>query len=587
MALDELRLKASAMKQEADKERALGEKREERLQGQLKAAQEEREKLKFQLETWRTEAANAQRETAEYKREAAVAVSEAASAKSKAELAEFEITKRETKLKALQSKQQADLDVKVAEKVADIKRDALEKVLEAKLKAAEREEKAADMAREAAELKAKLARKEADLEEGITTAVRARSEVTAAEGRAMAAEQRYATERKDITRIQLEWAIQKEKDEHDKTAATMEAIEAEKNKLERNLLKANSETAAWRQKAGALEMELMTVGKVKDEAVYVATKAERKCAEATSALSGVQEQALQEQQAKIVATVHVAIGLSELKKMELSLEEEQLVAESVMDELSRLLAERDGITVEAAARSVRQLAVQRALEMAKERQAELEKLTVPGEGGKKPPREKGEKKSKAEARLDASKAKIAQAPVSPAPVVRSPLDKGAGGVGVAMVMPSATDKGSANPESQGQPVLADATSKGESKGEGEGDSSPSRMKRLSHKTMADKPEGPESTRGGQGRSTKASGGSSGKAGGSKTKGAAKGGSGAKNGILSNTTSSTSSPKNTERAEPAAVHVQPVLASVREALLEQQVAVAGKAAKSRGHPSQSR
>jgi hypothetical protein len=66
------------------------------------------------------------------------------------------------------------------------------------------------MAREAAELKAKLARKEADLEEGITTAVRARSEVTAAEGRAMAAEQRYATERKDITRIQLEWAIQKE-----------------------------------------------------------------------------------------------------------------------------------------------------------------------------------------------------------------------------------------------------------------------------------------------------------------------------------------------------------------------------------------
>jgi hypothetical protein len=289
----------------------------------------------------------------------------------------------------------------------------------------------------------------------------------------------------------------------------------------------------------------------------------------------------------MVATVHVAIGLSELKKMELSLEEEQLVAESVMDELSRLLAERDGITVEAAARSVRQLAVQRALEMAKERQAELEKLTVPGEGGKKPPREKGEKKSKAEARLDASKAKIAQAPVSPAPVVRSPLDKGAGGVGVAMVMPSATDKGSANPESQGQPVLADATSKGESKGEGEGDSSPSRMKRLSHKTMADKPEGPESTRGGQGRSAKASGGSSGKAGGSKTKGAAKGGSGAKNGILSNTTSSTSSPKNTERAEPAAVHVQPVLASVREALLEQQVAVAGKAAKSRGHPSQSR
>jgi heat shock protein HslJ len=79
--------------------------------------------------------------------------------------------------------------------------------------------------------------------------------------------------------------------------------------------------------------------------------------------------------------------------------------------------------------------------------------------------------------------------------------------------------------------------------------------------MADKPEGPESTRGGQGRSAKASGGSSGKAGGSKTKGAAKGGSGAKNGILSNTTSSTSSPKNTERAEPAAVHVQPVLASV--------------------------
>lgn len=80
--------------------------------------------------------------------------------------------------------------MRVAEKVAEVKRDALERILEAKSEAAEREERAAVMAKEAAELQARLARKEAELEEGITTAVRAKTEVTAAEGRAMAAEQR-------------------------------------------------------------------------------------------------------------------------------------------------------------------------------------------------------------------------------------------------------------------------------------------------------------------------------------------------------------------------------------------------------------
>ena len=122
----------------------------------------------------------------------------------------------------------------------------------------------------------------------------------------------------------------------------MEAVEAEKAMLEKRLLKANSETDAWRRKSAEFEVDLMTASKVKDEAVHAATRAERKCNQATAALSGVQEQANQATDGQTVAEVHVLSSLAELESAEASLEARQTTIELLIEELAKLRTEHDG-----------------------------------------------------------------------------------------------------------------------------------------------------------------------------------------------------------------------------------------------------
>lgn len=123
----------------------------------------------------------------------------------------------------------------------------------------------------------------------------------------------------------------------------------EKSALERKLLKANSETEAWRQKAStsmhtlrssradvgacalvlcfvcsqasSLEIELMAAAKIKDEAVVSASHAERKCHEATAALGGAQEAASLATEGKLLAEVRALIGVAEIGNAELETEE--------------------------------------------------------------------------------------------------------------------------------------------------------------------------------------------------------------------------------------------------------------------------
>ena len=78
--------------------------------------------------------------------------------------------------------------------------------------AALREEKASKLEALAAEIQAKAARREAEMEEGITAAVRATTEVQKAEGRVLAAENRFAQERMEASKLQLEWALKQEKE---------------------------------------------------------------------------------------------------------------------------------------------------------------------------------------------------------------------------------------------------------------------------------------------------------------------------------------------------------------------------------------
>ena len=136
-----------------------------------------------------------------------------------------------------------------------MKLDAFQRVVAAEEKAAERVQRAATFEMRTAELQAELAKKQADLEDGILASVRSSAEVRAVEGRLDAAERRYATERQEASRIQLAWALQHEAEVMAKASEQIDSVQKEKHGLERSLLKANSETAAWRKKADDLEFE--------------------------------------------------------------------------------------------------------------------------------------------------------------------------------------------------------------------------------------------------------------------------------------------------------------------------------------------
>ena len=363
--IDAQRIKASTIKLEAEKERANAEKREEMLQAKIKLAQDEKEQLKRQVEQWKTEAANSQREAAEAKQAAAVARSEAAVMKSKAEVATAEMAKRETEVKALLAKSKTDGEVNVAEKIAAVKQEAMDQILEARKQAAEREERAALMETKAAELQSQLARKEAELEEGFTLAVRAETAVKAAEGRAMAAEHRYALERKETTKIQLDWALQQEKEVQERAQAEVDKVLGENDKLRRELLKANSETSAWRKKAGDFEADLASAATTKEQAVNAAAKAEALADEATAALSGVEDRALIAEDEAKRGEVHTATVVAEVKRAEMSVDQ----ALMVIDELTKLKAAAEGTTPEAASRAIKEAMRQRMEEKAAEQEA--------------------------------------------------------------------------------------------------------------------------------------------------------------------------------------------------------------------------
>lgn len=119
---------------------------------------------------------------------------------------------------------------------------------------------------EAAQLSAKLAKKEAELEAGILASVRTTMEVRAMEGREANTEKRYQAERREATRAQMEWALDKEKELLDKAAERIQFVEKEKNVLARDLWKATSEAASWRQKASELEISLEKTMVAKREA---------------------------------------------------------------------------------------------------------------------------------------------------------------------------------------------------------------------------------------------------------------------------------------------------------------------------------
>ena len=131
--------------------------------------------------------------------------------------------------------------MKVAEEIAKVKKDALDRILKAEegasksvkemeKQAAGREAVAAQEAAAAAEIQTQAARREAEAEEGITEAIRKAAEVKKAEGKLEEAEKEFARERLEASRIQLDWAVNREKDIEDKANAAIKVVE-DKNEV--------------------------------------------------------------------------------------------------------------------------------------------------------------------------------------------------------------------------------------------------------------------------------------------------------------------------------------------------------------------
>ena len=271
--IDIQRINASTVRQEAEREMAVVLEREAKVRERLQATCGETAQAKCERDVSRAECADLRRQLAELKHQTAEAQLQAATATA-------HVTAREVELKAALDSTTAEAEARAAEKVAAVTLETSTRVVAAEEKMVSSVERAAAAERRAAELQAQLARRESDLEEGVLASVRAAAEVRAAEGRAEAAERRFATERQEAGRVQLEWALEKEK--HTNAAATIrvEAVEKQKTELERKLLKATSEAAAWRKTASDLEFELSKAVAAAEQAARAQQDAEEEAAAA-------------------------------------------------------------------------------------------------------------------------------------------------------------------------------------------------------------------------------------------------------------------------------------------------------------------
>lgn len=240
----EQRWLAATIRREADAEKA----EFLRLQGELQATIDgystETSRLTSKLERSRQSEATLSRQTAE----AQQAVAEASAATAAAQTAAVQASERAARAIA-------DMEVRtVAREVA------------------------------AAEARAAAARKEADAEEGITAATRMANEVKSVEARLAAAEARFAEERLAASRIQLDWALEKEEREKQRTEAAISRIVAQKAALAEQMQTAMDEAKSWQERTKALEEEIATTSahRAAEEAQRI--KAEAKVVESEAAL---------------------------------------------------------------------------------------------------------------------------------------------------------------------------------------------------------------------------------------------------------------------------------------------------------------
>ena len=161
------------------------------------------------------------------------------------------------------------------------------------------------------------ARREADAEEGITEAVRMANEVKRVEVQLKEAHevgrphfplghtslpspltiplssQRFAEERLAASKIQLEWALEKEKEEQARASATIGEVEKQKDELRRTLEKVMEEVASWKAKSEAAMESNAAATAEKKEAIAMQKEAEA-AAEAARAATEVAEKGRQQ-----------------------------------------------------------------------------------------------------------------------------------------------------------------------------------------------------------------------------------------------------------------------------------------------------
>ena len=201
------------------------------------------------------------------------------------------VLKREAS-EALQAAAEAKSRIAAADAEAATAREgATQQVADMEKRMAVREQEVAAAAAEAAKAAAAAARKEANSEEGITQANRMSGEVRSIEARLAEAHGKFVEERLLASKLQFDWAVQKEAEERGRADAAIAAIEEEKAVCRAKQAEAEAEMELWKGKvegaeeaASAARAERAAAVAKQAEAEVAAAEANERCAKAEATL---------------------------------------------------------------------------------------------------------------------------------------------------------------------------------------------------------------------------------------------------------------------------------------------------------------
>lgn len=150
--------------------------------------------------------------------------------------------------------------------------------------------------------------------------MRKEAEVRRGEERLLAAESRFTEERLSASKIQMQWAVDKEDAERSKAEAAIRQVENEKNELEAKLEKALHEVQGWRKKAALADSMSAKADQSRQMAEELQAGAEARVSAAMASLHEAEDETARETSARVGSDIAIRALASTVDDMQAELQ---------------------------------------------------------------------------------------------------------------------------------------------------------------------------------------------------------------------------------------------------------------------------